>query len=77
MLGGVDGSIGERDIEAVLSERKVVDFSEILVDEGNGGARVDHSVDWERGTVEVEGDWNSDGTGSVILSNRREVVKRA
>jgi len=53
VLGGVDGSVGEGNIEALLSKGEVMELCEILVNKGDGGTRVDHCMNWEGGTVKI------------------------
>jgi len=47
ILRGMEGSIGERDGEAVLSKGEIMMFGKTLVDEGNCSSRINHCIDGE------------------------------
>jgi hypothetical protein len=46
-MGVMDRSIGKGDRKLTLNEGKVELFGKVLVNEGDGSSRVDHSIDGE------------------------------
>ena len=78
VVRGVDGSIGERNIESLVNNGELMYFGEVLVNKRNRCSRVNHCIDREGRSLEVEGDRNCDGSRvEIIVGTRRRVVKGA
>ncbi|KAF9926030.1 hypothetical protein BGZ67_008328, partial [Mortierella alpina] len=54
VVGGVDGSVGEGNMELLVDNGEIVYFGEVLMNKGDGGPRVDHGIDREGGPLEVK-----------------------